>query len=581
VTYLCVPIFVEDRDQATREVALAAESGADMVELRIDLNGDTFRTEFISKLVRDCRLPCIVTCRPAWEGGRSPCLDPVRLDSLKTAATNGASYIDVELQTYVRAGGEVPGKGRLILSAHDFQGRPDRLYNLISEMNAAPAAIVKIAWNARSIRDNLEAFEILQTRQKPTIALCMGEAGMISRVLAKKFGAFLTFASLRDASATAPGQVTIHDMKRLYRWDAINPATKVYGVVASPVMHSMSPAIHNAGFDAVGHDGVYLPLLVNPGYESFKAFMESFLAFEPLDLSGLSITLPHKENALRYLKEKGAEVEALAERIGAVNTIIIERTPSHSPAAANLSPSSDTPGANLSPSSNTPGANLSPSSNTPGANLSPSSNTPGVNPSPSPGTPGEGRGGGLRLRGFNTDYAAILDTITDALGITRQELSRKRVAVIGAGGTGRTAVAALAEYGATVVVYNRTRERAQELAKEFTSNRAKIVAASMEKLCDSCCEIYINTTSIGMHPNVDESPFGENPPELTPQSLVFDAVYNPMQTKLLQQAQSAGAKTVGGVEMFIRQGARQFETWTIKPAPLDLFRRVVEAQLKH
>jgi 3-dehydroquinate dehydratase/shikimate dehydrogenase len=387
----------------------------------------------------------------------------------------------------------------------------------------------------------------------------MGEAGLISRVLAKKFGAFLTFASLRDESATAPGQVTIHDMKRLYRWDAINPATKVYGVVASPVMHSMSPAIHNAGFDAVGHDGVYLPLLVNPGYESFKAFMESFLAFEPLDLSGLSITLPHKENALRYLKEKGAEVEALAERIGAVNTIIIERTPSHSPAAANLSPSSDTPGANLSPSSN----------------------TPGVNPSPSPGTPGEGRGGGLRLRGFNTDYAASLDTIADALGITRQELSRKRVAVIGAGGTGRTAVAALAEYGATVVVYNRTRERAQELAKEFTSNRAKIVAASMEKLCDSCCEIYINTTSIGMHPNVDESPFGENPPELTPQSLVFDAVYNPMQTKLLQQAQSAGAKTVGGVEMFIRQGARQFETWTIKPAPLDLFRRVVEAQLKH
>ena len=71
-------------------------------------------------------------------------------------------------------------------------------------------------------------------------------------------------------------------MKRLYRWDAIGPKTKVYGVVADPVKHSMSPAIHNAGFQAVGHDGIYLPLLVNAEYESFKAFMESFLAFEPL-----------------------------------------------------------------------------------------------------------------------------------------------------------------------------------------------------------------------------------------------------------------------------------------------------------
>src|SRR5206468_10159700 len=215
----------------------------------------------------------------------------------------------------------------------------------------SPAGIKKIVWMARSVRDNLEAFELLRDRQKPMIALCMGEVGLISRVLAKKFGGFLTFASLRDESATAPGQVTIADMKRLYRWDAIGAATKVYGVVASPVMHSMSPAIHNAGFDAVGHDGVYLPMLVNPGYESFKAFMESFLTFEPLHLSGLSITLPHKENALRYLKEKGAEVEALAERIGAVNTIVIPSIENRKSKIENL-------------------------------------------------------------RGFNTDYAAILDTIT-------------------------------------------------------------------------------------------------------------------------------------------------------------------------
>jgi 3-dehydroquinate dehydratase/shikimate dehydrogenase len=414
----------------------------------------------------------------------------------------------------------------LIISSHDFKGRPERLYNVLSELNANPSEIAKIVWMARSIRDNLEAFEILQTRQKPTIALCMGEAGLISRVLAKKFGAFLTFASLRDESATAPGQVTIHDMKRLYRWDALNEKTKVFGVVACPVKHSMSPAIHNAAFDATGFDGVYLPLLVQPEYEAFKAFMESFIAFESLDLTGLSITIPHKENALRYLKEKGAEVEPLAERIGAVNTIVIDRTSS-----------------------------------------------------PSPGTPGEGRGEGLRLRGFNTDYAAILDAITDKLNIRRGDLSNYRVAVIGAGGPGRTAVAALAACGATVVIYNRTRERADALAAEFNGHTGRVVAASMGKLCDSCCHIFINTTSIGMHPNVDASPFGDRVPKFTSDTVVFDAVYNPMRTKLLKQAEEAGAKTIGGVEMFIRQAASQFVAFTGITAPTDVMRRVIESRL--
>src|SRR5207247_4373719 len=109
----------------------------------------------------------------------------------------------------------------------------------------------------------------------------------------------------------------------------------------------------------------------------------------------------------------------------------------------------------------------------------------------------------------------ILDTITTALNISREQLADLRVAVIGAGGTGRTAVAALAELGATVVVYNRTKERADALAAEFDGQSGKVVAARMEKLCDSCCHIFINTTSVGMHPKVDESPLGDRLPTFT------------------------------------------------------------------
>jgi 3-dehydroquinate dehydratase/shikimate dehydrogenase len=242
--------------------------------------------------------------------------------------------------------------------------------------------------------------------------------------------------------------------------------------------------------------------------------METFVPFEGLHLSGLSVTIPHKENALRYLQEKGAEIEPLALAIGALNTIVIDRA-----------------------------------------------------------------GGAVKLRGFSSDYAAILDSITAKMGIARENLADYRVAVIGAGGTGRTAVAALAHCGATVVVYNRTFDRAAALASEFSGKSGKVVAAKMEKLCDSCCQIYLNTTSVGMHPNANESPVGDAPPAWTSDTLVFDTVYNPMNTKLLRQAQDAGARTISGIEMFVRQAAAQFEAWTGKTAPMEIMRKVVEGRL--
>jgi 3-dehydroquinate dehydratase/shikimate dehydrogenase len=513
MTRLCVPIFVTSDVVAVQRTALlASEAGADLLELRLDEfpAENSMALALLRGFLRAAPLPCILTCRPVWEGGRSKRDDAQRFALLSHLSNHHAAYVDFEFA----AASPVDLKAiplPVILSSHDFDGRPERLTNRILEMNAVPAEVTKIAWKARTIRDNLEAFELLQMKQRPTIAICMGEAGLISRVLAKKFGAFLTFASLDRGHESAPGQITIAEMKRLYRWDGMGPKTKVFGVVGSPIAHSMSPAIHNAAFDSIGYDGVYLPLLVNEGYESFKAFMESFLAFKSLDLAGLSITIPHKENAMRFLKERGAEVEGLADRIGAVNTIVIADD----------------------------------------------------------GT----------LRGLNSDYAAILDSITTALAISRDQLRNYRVAVIGAGGTGRTAVAALAHFGATVVIYNRTHERSEALAAEFIGRSGKVVAAKMEKLCDSCCQIYINTTSVGMHPHVDASPFGTEPPTFSSDTLAFDVVYNPPRTKFLRQAEAAGAKTVSGVEMFLRQAATQFEAWTGQPAPLDTMRKVITNRL--
>jgi 3-dehydroquinate dehydratase/shikimate dehydrogenase len=510
MTYLCVPIFVTDLALARRDIAAAAAAGADMVELRIDKLRDQNVT---SLLLADRILPAIVTCRTVAEGGFSELNNSDRADLLTNAIQHGAAKVDLELKS---VGGvhRFPRAG-LIVSYHDFQAEPANLPDIIQQMNGIPAAVNKVVWKAKSIDENLDALGLLVESKQPTIALCMGEPGIVSRILAKKFGAFLTFASLGIESATAPGQVTISDVRNLYRWDAIDRHTKVYGVVACPVGHSMSPAIHNAAFNSTGHDGVYLPLLVEPDYASFKSFIEKFLAFPGMDLAGLSVTIPHKENALRFLKENGAVVEELAERIGAVNTIIIRRDGNSSPT----------------------------------------------------------------LSGRNTDYAAILDSITAELRIDRSGLAGRQVSILGAGGTARAAVAALAHYGAHIAIANRTHDRAQALAYEFNGGAGSVVAVSFDELCRRECDIFINATSIGMSPKADQNPVEGRRPPFSARTLVFDLIYNPMKTRLLTQAEGLGAKTISGVEMFCRQAAVQFESWTGIPAPQEVMRRVISERL--
>ncbi len=515
MTRLAVSITVNALDQAHADAALAAERGADMVEYRIDSFVD--HPVALTELVADSPLPCIVTCRGAAEGGLFDGDQPTRLAAYRAAAAGQPAYIDVELSAYqasptlqrairdLVADPQGPG---LILSTHDFDRRPADLFQRVETMANDPACrVIKVAWHARSLRDNLEAFELIAAQHKPTIALCMGAFGQPSRILAKKFGALLTFCGLDDQTTTAPGQVGVGTMKSLYRWDAIGPGTQVFGVIGWPVAHSMSPAIHNAGFDETDTDAVYLLMPIPPEYEHFKATVGAWLDCASLHLRGASVTIPHKENLIRFVREAGGAVEPLAGRIGAANTLSV------------------------------------------------------------------GEDGSLDAS--NTDYAAAIDSVCDRLGVGRDGLAGRRVAVIGAGGVARAIVAGFAEHGATIVVYNRTRQRAQTLADEFAGGGAKVVAAPLENLPKSCCEVFINCTSVGMSPDVDATPMPEHPQCLGEGTVVFDTIYNPVQTRLLREAKAAGAVTISGVDMFVRQGAAQFERWIGQPAPRDALQRVM------
>ena len=522
MTRLCVPLFVHDLAAALGDAERAKQIGADLVEYRIDTFLDP---EAVQQLVAQSPLPCVVTCRPTWEGGDYDGDETDRVSLLEHAGlgANGVppAYLDVELKAYQtsanlrqKVGLVVDHENQprpnvttgLILSSHDFETMPTDLDRRVMAMADAPACrVIKVAWRSRSLRDNLEAFEIVRRRLKPTVALCMGETGLASRVLAKKFGALLTFAALDKSpgSATAPGQPTVEELKTLYRWDALGADTNVYGVIGYPVGHSMSPAFHNAGFDATGFDGVYLPMPIPPEYEHFKATVLSWLEYEPLHFRGASVTIPHKANLLRFVEEQGGEIEPLAATIGAANT---------------LTKRDD-------------------------------------------GT----------LYASNTDYAALLDAVCDALSITREELAGKTLGVLGAGGAARAAVAAFTHYGCRVTVYNRTLDKAEALAKQFDA-----AARPMEQLGDTAYDIVINCTPLGMFPQTDATPL---PPEkqgiLGPGVVVFDTIYNPLETVLLRDAKAAGCLTINGAEMFVRQGAAQFELWTHHTPPLDVFRRVL------
>ena len=175
------------------------------------------------------------------------------------------------------------------------------------------------------------------------------------------------------------------------------------------------------------------------------------------------------------------------------------------------------------------------------------------------------------LRGENTDYAAALDALCGAMGIDRAGLAGRRLAVLGAGGAARAIVAALAACRAEVTVYNRTVARAEALAEEFGVQAAPLDAAAR---FDG--EAVINCTPIGMHPRVGASPLDGLPPAVR---VVFDTIYNPIETRLLRTARQAGRLTVTGLEMFVNQAVAQFEAWTGRPAPRDVMREVVRRRL--
>jgi 3-dehydroquinate dehydratase/shikimate dehydrogenase len=490
-------------------VAITGTTPAEMIEKADAVVKETpfleFRLDYLDKpllalpklkafLTEHGEATAIATCRREANGGKFAGNLAAEIDVLVKASGAGFYLVDLELESAEEAKkGELEklkeAGAALIVSYHDFKAtlNLDAIYKRIEPFHAD---FVKIVPTAKTLTDNVTLMRFIERMSDSAniIGICMGDAGVISRVLGVRAGSAFTFAAATPGEETAPGQIAARTLIETYRIDQVDAATKVYGVVGNPVRHSLSPAMLNAAFRRETVNAVYLALQTTDLKDLVKLVQE-------IPLQGLSVTMPFKQDILPLLEN----TDPLTAKIGACNTVL--------------------------------------------------------------------RAQDGKLYGFNTDVAGITVPLE-----RRMPLKGAKVLVLGAGGSARAAVFGLREKGAEVHILNRTAETAAKLAKQ---SGAKVF--KREALAKTTFDIVINTTPVGMAGNKGAQLLDAK--ELNAK-LVFDLVYNPVETPLLRLAKQKGIPVVTGVEMFVQQGARQFEIWTGKPAPEEEMLRVVVHALR-
>ncbi len=304
---ICVTLGRTRHKQMLAEHANLAQRGAELVELRLDWIS---RTPRIGELLRNRPTPTVVTIRLPADGGRYSGTEEQRQTLLREAIASGVEYVDLEeaLASKIRR----YGKTKRIISYHNMEETPDDLEEIHERMCGLDADVVKVVTMANSPLDNVRLLNLVKNAKVPTVAFCMGEYGIISRLLCGKFGSPFTYCTFSKERVMAPGQLPFDEMKKLYRFDQINADTAVFGVLGDPVGHSWSPLLHNAAFKRQRLNAVYIPIRVSP-----EDFEQTLKAFDSIGVRGYSVTIPHKEAALAFAERS----DESAKKIGAANTL--------------------------------------------------------------------------------------------------------------------------------------------------------------------------------------------------------------------------------------------------------------------
>ncbi len=465
------------------------------------------------RLLADKGCPYIATVRRQEDGGLWRGGEDARRVLLRQAIVAGFDWVDLETDVI----DSIPRfkTVRRIVSYHNFREVPADLDDVYRRMCGQDADVVKVAVRAQQPLDNLRVLRLLESAPRPTVAFCMGDLGFPSRILGARHGAPFTYAAFNPERTLAPGMPTFSDLLRVYYYRQIDAKTQVYGLLGDPVAHSLSPLVHNRALRQLGINAVYVPFRVP------RADLPDYLkALAAIPVRGFSVTIPHKETAVTLARYHDPAVE----RIQAANTLLRGEDGSWTAYNTDYQGAIDSLRSHLSAFSST-----------------------GEKPAPT-------------------------GIVTELPPPAESALQDKVVLLLGAGGIARAIAHALEKEGVALTLTNRTAERAAKLASEVGCRFVEW-AARHTVLAD----IVVNCTSVGMHPNVDESPVHAS--ILKPGMVVFDTVYNPETTLLVKEARARGCQVITGVDLFVRQAALQFRLFTGREAPLELMRKEVKRAL--
>src|SRR5436190_10783131 len=300
---ICAVIRTASNEEALASMTEAKRLGADLCELRAD-----YLTEpDLAKILASKPLPVLVTVRPKWEGGEYEGDESIRLGMLEDACLHGADYVDVEFRAYKDFNRR---QAKLVVSYHDFEKTPEDLDVTAKKIAALDPFLVKVACLPKGTADLIRLLTLQKTFPSPVPVIAMGEFGEPLRVLYHRYGGWLTFVSLKAGLESAPGQVTVEEMVRLYQGKTIDEATEVYGVIGNPVAHSKSPVVFNDVFKHLGMNARYVKIKVDD-----PASLRELVA--AMELRGLSVTIPHKQAVLSSVDE----ADEISRGIGAANTL--------------------------------------------------------------------------------------------------------------------------------------------------------------------------------------------------------------------------------------------------------------------
>lgn len=288
----------------------------DLVELRVDSLLPK-EWKLIPEFIKSLDLPTILTVRRKVDGGDSFKLsEEGRIKILSQLIEAPFAYVDLEDDLL---GSDLHKKAKrnklkVIGSFHDFKTIPNNCLDRMKKI-ASYKVIVKAAVTINNYKDLLKLYLYSQEMKGHSlVVLGMGEIGAPSRILVDAFSSLWSYASLKGSSVL--GQFCPEELDQLYRIREKSKSTKIFGIIGNPVSHSLSPQIHNDWFSESGKecDAIYIPFKV----ENLKEFV---LFAKALDIRGLSVTIPHKENIVKYLDVK----EPCVEEIGASNTVYLKK----------------------------------------------------------------------------------------------------------------------------------------------------------------------------------------------------------------------------------------------------------------